>query len=218
MNLNKVDKIVLKNQEEVDTLLKWRDLNKDLVREFKPTLNEGLIVYQNYKQYFKQDDNIVIYRVWFGEVEVANAVIEIVDGKGGYKVIQRNFILVEGEKDKDNALLDMTTIHASLMAYMAHYEHHVKQRKEVTTKTKKAKHKGGGKRAKDRVVKMGRRIYDVTVPAAISTDKRPYERHAKTWGVTGHWREYKKSGKRVWIASYTKGDKNAEKEPRTFKL
>lgn len=213
--MDKVDKIVLKDKTELDTLLKWRDLNKELVREFRPSLFEGLIVYQNYKQYFKQDGKLVFYRVWFGDVEVANAVIEIVDS--GYKVHNKNFMLVEDEKDVNNAMMDMTTIHASLMAYMAHYENHVTQRKETSIKTKKGKQKGG-KRSKDRVIKLGRKVFDVSVPPSMSTDKRPYERQAKSWGVTGHWRKYKKSGKRIWIETYTKGDKEAEKEPKTYRM
>lgn len=215
MNLDKVDKIVLTSKEEVDTLLKWRDLNKDLVRKFVPSLTEGLIVYQNYKQYFKQDGNTIIYRVWFGDMEVSNVILGLVEG--GYRVVDSSFILIEDEKGKQNAIADMTTIHASLMAYMAYYEHNVTQRKEQSTKTKKAKHKGG-KRSKDRVIKIGRKVYAVSVPAAVATEKRQYDRHAKSWGVTGHWRTYKKTGNRVWIDTYTKGDKTAEKEPKTYRL
>lgn len=213
MNLNKVDKIILRSKEEVDRLLHWRDLNKDLVREFVPSLTEGLITYQNYRQYFKQDGKTVTYRVWFGDEEVAIAVVKIVEG--GYTVVDFNTSLTA--KDINEVIQDMTTIHASLMAYMAHYKHHVSERRETTLKTKKGKQKGG-KKVKDRVIKIGRKVYDVDVPAPISTDKRPYERQAKRWDVTGHWRTYKKSGKRIWISTYTKGDNNAEKEPKTYKL
>ncbi|MFL1672512.1 hypothetical protein [Paenibacillus dendritiformis] len=76
MNIDKVDKIVLKDKNDLETLFKWRDLNKDLVREFKPTLYEGLIVFNAYKQYFKQEGNLVSYRVWFGEHEVLTLTIE----------------------------------------------------------------------------------------------------------------------------------------------
>lgn len=213
MNIDKVDKIVLKDKNDLDTLFKWRDLNKCLVREFKPTLNEGIIVFNAYRQYFKQEGNHVFYRVWFGDHEAMTLTIE--KDEKNYRVLN-----VDSEF-KGNQLTeymqDCVTVHASLMAYMAHYEHHVAQRRELSTKTKKAKRKGG-KSSKDRVIKIGRKVYDVTIPTGISTDKRPYERHTKSWEVKGHPRTYKKTGKTIWIESYKKGDKTAEKEPKTYKM
>lgn len=39
------------------------------------------------------------------------------------------------------------------------------------------------------------------------TEKRVYNKTCDTWDVRGHWRTYKKSGRRVWINGYKKGDK-----------
>lgn len=39
-------------------------------------------------------------------------------------------------------------------------------------------------------------------------DKTPHKKHEMTcpsWSVAGHWRTYKKTGKRVWIEGYKKG-------------
>lgn len=41
------------------------------------------------------------------------------------------------------------------------------------------------------------------------TNHSKNERHTDSWSVRGHYRNYK-SGKTVWIPSYTKGDKNKD--------
>jgi hypothetical protein len=215
MNMDRVDRIILTSKEDLYTLLKWRDNNKDLVREFKPSMQEGVIVFQSYKQYFKQEGKIISYKIWMGELEVMTLVIEKKDD--GYLVQDVKHKFREGSKEAKEGIQDAVTVHASLMAYMSHYVHNVSERREQTIKTKKGK-KNGNKKVKDRVVKLGRKVYSVAIPAAISTDKKPYERQALAWGVKGHLRTYKKSGKTIWIETYTKGDKNAEKEPKTYKL
>ena len=46
---------------------------------------------------------------------------------------------------------------------------------------------------------------------------RENERHVDAWGVDGHWRTYK-SGKRIWIAPFDKGDKAKDKKPKIIIL
>ena len=40
-----------------------------------------------------------------------------------------------------------------------------------------------------------------------SSEKRAYNKTCDAWDVRGHWRTYKKSGRRVWVAGYKKGNK-----------
>lgn len=67
---------------------------------------------------------------------------------------------------------------------------------------------GGKKKRKQhnaRFVKVIRISEDAPAQlvAALAKHKRKIE--CPCWGVAGHWRTYKKSGKRVWISPYRKG-------------
>lgn len=61
---------------------------------------------------------------------------------------------------------------------------------------------GKNKRAKIRYIKK-HVIKATDIEEAF--DKQGYTRHAMIWYVTGHWREYSKTGKRVFIQGYWKG-------------
>jgi hypothetical protein len=39
----------------------------------------------------------------------------------------------------------------------------------------------------------------------LPAPKRKYEKHTESFGVRGHYRQYK-SGKTVWVRPYTKGE------------
>ncbi len=95
--------------------------------------------------------------------------------------------------------------------YMAVQMLSVERPEVMTAGTEKAetfetvKHKGRYKRVrKTRFV----RVLRVT-DAVLATD-RPKGTHTITcpcWGVAGHWRTYRKTGKQVWIGPYRKGKK-----------
>lgn len=48
--------------------------------------------------------------------------------------------------------------------------------------------------------------------------KRSYERLTESWKVDGHWRTYKKSGKRVFVKGHKKGNLEAETKGRDFTI
>jgi hypothetical protein len=60
------------------------------------------------------------------------------------------------------------------------------------------------------VVNLPRTVYVLTEHGTL-TRKGDITRHTDAWLVSGHWRTYK-SGKRVWIDSYTKGDGEISKK------
>ena len=49
-------------------------------------------------------------------------------------------------------------------------------------------------------------------------EKRSYERVTESWEVGGHWRTYKKSGKRVFVKGYKKGIGSVNKKGKDFTL
>jgi hypothetical protein len=44
-----------------------------------------------------------------------------------------------------------------------------------------------------------------TIDIDKAFEKRGFIRRSMIWYVTGHWREYKKTGKRIFIQGYWKG-------------
>lgn len=49
-------------------------------------------------------------------------------------------------------------------------------------------------------------------------EKRGYERHTEEWEVSGHWRFYKKSGKRVFVKGYKKGNGEPKQVGKDFTI
>lgn len=68
------------------------------------------------------------------------------------------------------------------------------------------------KNKKKKPLKIG--IYHINPNFQVSIEKRKFERHTEAWGVRGHWRNYKKSGKRVWVKEHDKGQ--GVKEGKTY--
>jgi len=70
---------------------------------------------------------------------------------------------------------------------------------------KRIEHKSKKKNNKKNGVKIVKRVIihdgDVVTPKV----KAHREILCPSWGVVGHWRTYKKTGKRVWVAPYRKG-------------
>lgn len=50
------------------------------------------------------------------------------------------------------------------------------------------------------------RFSDMAIQAIAESMKQPHHQMTcPSWGVAGHWRTYKKTGKKVWIEPYRKG-------------
>lgn len=92
----------------------------------------------------------------------------------------------------------------------------VKEEKVHTVKKSSSSAKGSKKRSKSpvRLRKVTTKVYTFKEPT--EGEKRSYERKTDAWNVRGHWRTYKKSGKRVWIPPYPKGE--GVKEGKEYKL
>lgn len=219
MNLERLDRIVIKNQEEVERLLRWRDENKDLVRHCKPVLREGLIQYRDNDIviHFKQQENEVFvrYESFFNNIAIAKILI-LRNSDGTYAVASEWFHHTIPSDKYMEYIQDMVTVHMTLMAYMEHHVEYVDSRRESKTVTKKAKH--GDKKNKNRSVKIGRKVYIVDVPEDVTSEKRKYERHTETWKQRGFWRHYKKSGKVTWINEQVKGDKTKNPAPKDYRI
>ena len=209
MNLSRYDTIKIKDKEELERLLSWRDNNKDLVRNFNPSLTEGVIEYSNYyQQYFRDKALIVEHKVYMkGELTLHFKWHKLL------KTVDLIYILKEGflnEYPKDEAIKDALTVYASLMAYMEHYREDVKRvkRNTVTNVSKSNKKPKKNRKGKTKV-KIGKHYsYNITITKEQSVEKAKKKKRKSPKGsftVRGHWRHYK-SGKTIWIDSFPKGE------------
>lgn len=100
-----------------------------------------------------------------------------------------------------------------IFQYMTNKEENVIENKvKKTLKNTKKSSKSGKKRSK--YVKIHSKRYNFDVNAKNNVKK--YERHTESWTVRGHWRYYKKSGKRIWIDGYVKG--KGQVEGKVYKI
>ena len=76
------------------------------------------------------------------------------------------------------------------------------------TRKSKKKHNKSYDPKKPRVLKLIRNVY--INENTIERFKREFTRHIDAWYVMGHWRQYK-SGKKVWIKGYWKGENKDKK-------
>ena len=121
----------------------------------------------------------------------------------------KNISMSEVEK----AMLLSVTVILDVLFYMSNYKSN--EVIEITEERSVRKKSGKGKKAKNRIVKITTKKYVFDkkyVPSGAKRVKRVF-----SWSVRGHWRHYK-SGKTVWINPYTKGNKDAEKIEKEYRL
>lgn len=116
-----------------------------------------------------------------------------------------------------NLLLDQ---HCMMMLFLAYFKPEVlkyqRRTKILDDEVQKSKHNSSNSKKKKKkksqtelvtVIPMSKFVQDVTEnKLKLPRRKCPY-----AFQVRGHWREYK-SGKRVWIKEFTKGDKSKHKK------
>lgn len=86
----------------------------------------------------------------------------------------------------------------------------VSQTKETKKSGKSKKRKSGGK------TYIYKKTYKVT-DVETKIERREYNRIRESWGVRGHWRQYK-SGKKVWIEEHTKGKKEEAQDLQEYRI
>lgn len=80
------------------------------------------------------------------------------------------------------------------------------KRTKVKSSSNKSQHNKVAQKDNRAIVSVSKpkKVYDYD-QAEREGEKRSYERHIESWEVAGHWREYKKTGKRVFVKGYKKG-------------
>ena len=237
--LNKLDRVIV-TKKEIGEIFKWKDENKELVRNYKPILLEGIIEHgRDIFIHFKHDKNDcdnVRYRYYFKETKLIDFKYDrntwIVSNEWFNKDIGR--AIFKSEQEQEGIIKDILSIHSSLMAFVENFETEIVVREERENKKGKAKSKSRKNKAKkggtSKLIK--KRVY--TIPKNIkevldgnNKDKRGYARQVDEWTRRGHWRKYRdnegKVTKKVWInqivcKSNGKVENKVEKTGKTYTL
>ena len=201
-----MDKIIL-SSEDIESLLKWRDNNADLVRRnaapFKGIMLEFPETNINIKAY-NDGGKITFYLYISGNT--AGKISGIQLPAGLFK--EKKDTTKLNKEDKQSIL----TVYASLMALIVYHKPEAAAAAEHEAQPdKKNKRKSGAQRSKKGITYIfsnhgsGPRI-------------QPRGKHASpaaAFSVRGHYRHYK-NGKTVWIRPYKKG--TGGHKDKTYKL
>jgi hypothetical protein len=223
--LNKLDRIILSH----DSIRRVSDWCGQLggFEIGKLPFNEGVLEVQDKEVptllHFKHEDNRIVFMVYIlpedeNPVDVGRF---YVDGKEGLQLDQTYYksgivskfrnIAEEAKKSAEY----FAAVWAATITYMNTFKAETAQVSVEARRVKVEKKARKGKVGK-RVTYISRKTYIVNVPEGLP--KRQIERHTESWPVRGHPRTYKKTGKTIWIEPYTKGDKNAPRDPKTYKV
>ncbi len=201
-----MDKIILSTQD-VETLLKWRDQNKDLIRK-NPAPFKGVML-----EFPETNITIKAYNDG-GKI----AFYLQVDGEKAGKITGQQLPggLFQEKKNttklKKDDVQSVITVYASLMALIVYYKPEAAAGKETRQERPKKPGKAGKRPAKNSGI-----TYILRGSAAGPRIQR-HGQHSSPAGVftvRGHIRRYK-DGRAVWIAPYTKG--TGKQKNKTYKL
>lgn len=220
-------------QKQLDLIMKWRDMNKDIVRKFLPFISNGILR-------IKQENcaNEISFIIMPNEENAYSGIFDYFvinkEGKSHY-VFMSAFSIRDGKvyiktkskctdysayyKDEDEGelLQDLIGVFFAVNAYFFHYKQDsdelpVKEVKKHTQQTSSGKYKPFFIRSLSIKYRLKGSVRHERVPKARQW-------HVDYWGVRGHIRHYK-SGKTIFIAPYTKGKdrKNAVGKTKVYKV
>lgn len=235
-----LDRIIV-HEQEVKDLFKWKDNNKQLVRQYRPWLLEGVIELTYTKNpssnyiYFKHeehDKDRVKYQFHIGKNKIAEFLYDRTTWKIEDEWFEGTYLLhIKQTNGTIKAMIeDVLGMHSSLMAFVDNYESEVVIKQEEIKRSNKGRSKRKNRynnvtnliRTKKYIIPK-----DVTeiVNKSNKDNKREYERHVDTWTKRGHERKYKdKDGnikKVIWIeptVCKAKGKTTGKKKGKTYKL
>jgi len=118
--------IVIKSDEDLKRLLRWRDRHKELVRNYKPPLRAGIIQYGEkgeYRQEFEFLDDWTVRHEYLAGGILKSFGFDY--DRKTWQVVERRGILTHYPVDL--AIEDIITVHATCMAILQYARHHVQK-------------------------------------------------------------------------------------------
>lgn len=202
-----MDKIIL-TTKDVETLLKWRDNNADLVRKNAAPFKGIMLIFP--------DTNI--------EIKAYNDAGEIsfyirINGSSAGKIIGRQlpggFFKAKKNTTKFNSedIQSIITVYASLMALIVYHkpEPAAAPAERDSLQERPKKKKSSAQRSEKDITY----IFNHSSAGPRIQERGKRKNPAGIFNVRGHYRHYK-DGRAVWINPYKKG--NGKEKNRTYKL
>lgn len=112
------------NEETLHKMLAWRDSNKQLVIEYNPMFGEGMIEYGEhglYKQGFKFIDDVTVRHEYYAGGMIKG--FGFTYNRQNWTITDEKGSLTMSDYEKDNAIQDMITVHATIMALYQNEPH-----------------------------------------------------------------------------------------------
>ena len=201
-----MDKIIL-SSNDIITLLKWRDQNKDLVRRnaapFKGIMLEFPDTHIHIKVY--TDGGKLSFYLYIGGNKAGK--ISGVQLPGGFFKEKKNTT----ELNKEN-IQTIITVYSSLMALIVY---HKPEKETAATRGQLQETQNTIKSGKQRNKKGMTYIFSRAKGTPRIQPQRKRASPSAAFSVRGHYRHYK-SGKKVWVNPYNKG--TGSKTNKTYKL
>jgi hypothetical protein len=182
-----MDKIIL-DIEQINKLLSWRDKHKELVRQYKTIITDGIIEVTDTKRSmsFHVDGN----RITFDVPQGFTATIEILEDKG-YRIVTASI-------EDHAAISDTLALYFAVTAYIYYFKPEIKTRqytyRESIKQTK-------SKQNYIKTVTVKGIIYTI---GKINVNRKPPQKYIDAWNVRGHARHLQ-SGKVIYVRPYQKG-------------
>ena len=200
-----MDKIILSNKD-VETLLKWRDQNKDLIRRnaapFKGILLQFPESFIDIKAY--NDAGKITFYLFINGLKAGK-----ITGRqlpGGLLQVKKNTTKLSSDD-----IQSIITVYASLMALIVYHKPEAAAAAKEAGRERPKKAKNGQERRKNSVTYLLK--HSSSGPRIQQRGK--HSSPAGVFTVRGHYRYYK-NGRAVWIEPYTKG--TGKQNNKTYKL
>lgn len=201
-----MDRIILSNKD-VETLLLWRDQNKELIRR-NPAPFKGILL-----QFPESFIDIKAYndagKITFYVIINGHKAGKITGHQlpGGLLQVKNNTT-----KLKSDDVQSIITVYASLMAFIVYHTPEAAAAKEPR---QERPNKAGKEKKRQRRQEAITYILKSSASGPYITRRGQHRSPAGVFTVRGHYRQYK-NGKSVWIAPYTKG--TGKEKNKIYKL
>ncbi|PGO60643.1 hypothetical protein [Priestia megaterium] len=223
MNIEKLDKIIL-TKEDASKIMAWDKEHHSEYDGMTFPLTEGVIELEDVFEptnvtvttltYFKITEDYILFRQ-FDKADMEEMFsFKIAGDKGDEFTDMKSYIKGATLKVMNEQARMTTFLMFCVFQYMANVSKNVVEHKISKVIKKKQKGKKAFSNTKNKITRISTTKYTFDFSNKETSN---YERHAHAWTVRGHYRQLK-SGKRVWIKPYVKGDVNEEIQPKEYKI
>lgn len=200
-----MDKIIL-TTKDVETLLKWRDNNADLVRRNPAPFKGIMLEFPETKIHIKAYNdagNIAFY------IRINGSSAGKITGRqlpGGLLQVKKNTTKLSSDD-----VQSIITVYASLMAFIVYNEPEAAAAAKEARQERPKKPKTGAQRSKNSITYL----FNHSSSGPRIQQRGQHSSPAGVFTVRGHYRHYK-NGRSVWIKPYKKG--TGDQKNKTYKL